>query len=117
MSDTPKPDDLLAQFDPDAPAPVGSGWTGRFANVLAAGLSLYALYWVVAIVPAQLYRIRFLLGCLVVTFLLYPARRGLARTRVPALDWLLIVLAAASITWPLIDFAQFVYRAAEPTTV
>ena len=117
MSDTPKPDDLLAQFDPDAPAPVGSGWTGRVANVLAAGLSLYALYWVVAIVPAQLYRIRFLLGCLVVTFLLYPARRGLARTRVPALDWLLIAMAGVSIAWPLIDFSQFVYRAAEPTTV
>jgi TRAP transporter 4TM/12TM fusion protein len=109
--------ELLAKFDPDAPAPAAAGWTGRVADVLAIGLSLYALYWVVAIVPAQLYRIRFLLGCLVLTFLLYPLRRGTTRARVPWADWALVVLAIASIAWPLADFDRFVYRAAEPTTI
>lgn len=117
MSDAQGVPEAAAYLDPEAPAPDGSGWTGRGANVVAAGIAVYALYWVVAIVPAQLYRIRFLLGCLVVTFLLYPAWRGQARRRVPALDWLLIALATVSIAWPLIDFDQFVYRAAEPTRV
>jgi TRAP transporter 4TM/12TM fusion protein len=36
---------------------------------------------------------------------------------VPATDWLLIGLAAAALGWPLADFARFVYRAAEPSTV
>jgi TRAP transporter 4TM/12TM fusion protein len=107
----------LAALDPEAPAPKGTGWHGRLAGVLAAGLSLYALYWVLAVIPAQLYRIRFLLGCLALTFLLYPLRRGAARLRVPLGDWLLIIVAVAGTIWPLIDFNQFVYRAVEPTTV
>ena len=65
------------------------------ATTLAAGLALYALYWVVAVVQPQGYRLRFLLGCLVLTFVLYPFRRGSPRTRVPAADWLLIATATA----------------------
>jgi TRAP transporter 4TM/12TM fusion protein len=110
-------DDLLATYDPETPAPPGTGWSGRLAGVLAAGLSLYALYWVIAVIPAQIYRIRFLLGCLVLTFLLYPLRRSTTRARVPLGDWLLIVVAVAGTLWPLVDFNQFVYRAVEPSTL
>lgn len=113
----PAPDDLLARFDPEAPAPAGSGLTGRVATLLAAGLSLYALYWVVAVLPAQQYRFRFLLWSLVLTFLLYPLRRGAARTRVPAVDWILIAVTIVGIAWPLADFDRFVYRAAEPLPI
>ena len=83
--------------------------------MLAAGLSLYALYWVVAIVQPQVYRVSFLLITLVLTFLLYPARRA-RRERVTPLDWVLAALAGAALAWPIIDFDQFVYRAATPTT-
>ena len=59
-----------------------------------------------------MYRVSFLLIALVLTFLSYPARR----TRGPgqAIDWLLIAAAVAAFAWPLADFQQFVYRAAEP---
>ena len=117
MNQPSRPDVLLAELDPDAPAPEGVGWTGRLASVLAGGLSLYALFWVIAVVPAQQYRIRFLLVCLILTFLLYPFRKGSVRARVPAVDWLLILLAVVSVAWPLLDFDQFVYRAAEPTSM
>ena len=40
---------------------------------LSAGLSLYALYWVLFIVQPQIYRVSFLLIALVLTFLLFPA--------------------------------------------
>jgi len=63
-------------------------------------LALYALYWVVAIVQPQGYRLRFLLSCLVLTFVLYPFRRGSHRDRVPAADWLLILVAAARSSGP-----------------
>ena len=82
--------------------------------MLAAGLSLYALYWVVGIVQPQIYRVSFLLIALVLTFLLYPAgpaRRG----RVTGLDWGLAAVSGLVLGWPLVDFDQFVYRAATPS--
>jgi len=113
--DSLQTEDLLARFDPDASAPKLGGRVGRVASVLAAGLALYALYWVVANVQPQGYRLRFLLICLVLTFLLYPFRRGTARRRVPVVDWLLILVTAAALVWPLVDFNQFIYRSTEPT--
>ena len=85
----------------------------RLATLLTAGLSLYALYWVVGIVQPQVYRISFLLLVLLATFLLYPARAG-GRGRVTAGDWCLAATALAALAWPLVDFDRFVYRAATP---
>ena len=91
------------------------GALGWLVSGLAAGLSLYALYWVVGIVQPQVYRVSFLLIALVLTFLLYPARRA-RRERVTLLDWLFAALAVAALAWPILDFNQFVYRAATPIT-
>jgi len=93
------------------------GAAGTLATTLAAGLALYALYWVVALVQPQGYRLRFLLGCLVLTFILYPLRRQTGRARVPAVDWALAAAAVAAIAWPLFDFDQFIYRATEPAII
>ena len=85
------------------------------AAVLAVGLSAYALYWVIAIVEPQIYRVSFLLISLVLTFLLYPARstpNGMKRVQI--LDWALIACTFLALLWPLIDFRNFVFRAAEP---
>ncbi|MEJ7812718.1 MAG: TRAP transporter fused permease subunit, partial [Gemmatimonadaceae bacterium] len=53
------------------------------------------------------------------TFLLYPARRGAgaARRGVAPLDWALIAAVTVALGWPLLDAADFPYRAATPTTV
>jgi TRAP transporter 4TM/12TM fusion protein len=88
----------------------------RGVAALAAGLSLYAWYWVVEIVQPQVYRTVFLLVALVLTFLLFPARRKSA-SRVTLVDWLAILAAIAALAWPLVDFDRFVYRAATPTAV
>jgi len=82
--------------------------------MLAAGLSVYALYWVVGIVQPQVYRASFLLVALVLTFLLYPGLPA-SRARIVASDWALALLAALVLTWPIFDFDQFVYRAATPS--
>jgi hypothetical protein len=117
--------ELLARFDPESAIPDVSGLRGRIADILAAGLSLYALYWVVGVVPPQLYRLRFLLGCLVLTFLLFPSRRTGAllpkqrggRLWPAMVDLAIVAVALASLVWPLVDYTQFVYRATEPLTI
>ena len=95
-----------------------AGLAGRAASLLAAGLADYAIYWVLLIVQPQVYRVSFLLIALVLTLLLYPATPALRPSgRVPRYDWILIALAVAAFSWPLIDFRQFVYRAAEPAAI
>ncbi len=93
-----------------------SGTTGKIATGLAAGLSLYALYWVVGIVQPQIYRVSFLLVALVLTFLLYPVSPRW-KSRVTWLDLTLIAFAVVALGWPIFDFDQFVYRATTPTGV
>lgn len=84
--------------------------------MLAAGLSLYALYWTVQIVPAQIYRVSFLLLSLVLTFILYPAR-STSSPRVAAADWALVAITVAVLAFPIFDFSEFVRRAATPTAI
>ena len=93
-----------------------SGWLHWLADGLAIGLSLYALYWVVFIVQPQVYRVSFLLVALAATFLLFPARRG-SQDAVSAIDWLLIAATVTALSWPLVDFRAFVYRAADPRPI
>jgi TRAP transporter 4TM/12TM fusion protein len=50
---------------------------------------------------------------LALSFLCFPAVRG-SRGPVTALDCLLIGLTVVSLSWPILDFERFVYRAAEP---
>jgi TRAP transporter 4TM/12TM fusion protein len=88
---------------------------GRFARALAVAVALYALYWVVAIVEPQVYRASFLLAALVLSFLVAPASRRARRDRPGRLDWALALLSAVALAWPVIDRAEFPYRAAVPT--
>jgi TRAP transporter 4TM/12TM fusion protein len=107
--------EATAADEAETPARALGGLTGRAANILAAALALYAIYWVVSVVETYRYRASYLLIALVLTFLVYPATaRG--RGRVSAFDWIAIVVAIASLAWPLID-ADFPYRAATPTAV
>jgi TRAP transporter 4TM/12TM fusion protein len=108
--------EVLEEFEAEAPTRTLAGRTRWLVGALAVALSLYALYWVVGIVQPQVYRVSFLLVALVLTFLVYPAARA-QRRRVAPLDWLLAGLSAVALTWPLVDFARFVYRAATPTAV
>jgi TRAP transporter 4TM/12TM fusion protein len=95
-------------------------------RVLAAALSLYGLYWVVAIIDAQMYRTSFLLLALALTFLEVRVGRsevgeseaGFHVTPPTShLDWLLVALTVVALGWPLVDRAAFLYRAATPTTI
>jgi TRAP transporter 4TM/12TM fusion protein len=107
---------ITESFESEAPTRALSGAPRLLASALAVSLSLYALYWVVAIIDPQVYRVSFLLVALVLSFLLYPALRG-RRVGVSPLDWLLIATTIVALSWPLVDFGRFVYRAAEPQVI
>ena len=77
---------------------------------------MYSLYWVVGIVQPLVYRASFLLGVLVLTFLVFPATSSARdRARVSWADWILAGLAAAALLWPLLTFDDFIYKAADPS--
>ncbi|MBI3049231.1 MAG: TRAP transporter fused permease subunit [Acidobacteria bacterium] len=109
---TTAPEDLGT----DSPTRELRGMAGGIGTVLAIGLSLYALYWVVAIVQPFVYRITFLLLALVLSFLFYPAGAR-DRVRVTFVDWTLVVLTCLALAWPIVDFEEFIYRAADPTAI
>jgi TRAP transporter 4TM/12TM fusion protein len=91
-----------------------TGTVRRIVDALGLAIALYALYWVVAIVPAQAYRPTFLLLSLTAAYLLFPARAA-SRARVTAVDVAVLALAAAALLWPLIEGDAFALRAAAPT--
>jgi len=90
------------------------GITGWLATGLAVAMSLLFIYWAWATVTAQMLRLVFLAFSLVLSFLLYPARRQGRLTGVPWFDWLLIGLSLIAIGYPMWDFEEFIYRAALP---
>jgi TRAP transporter 4TM/12TM fusion protein len=92
------------------------GWTALVGTTVAIGLSLYAFYWVLGIVQPLVYRASFLLLVLVLSFIFYPGTASPRdRTRVPPLDWFLVACSVVALAWPLFDFENFIYRAADPT--
>jgi TRAP transporter 4TM/12TM fusion protein len=102
--------------DGESPVRALSGWPARLVRALALALAFHALYWVVGVVQPLVYRATFLLGVLVLTFLVYPATDSVrARARVSWADWILSGLAAAALLWPLLTFEDFIYHAAEPS--
>ena len=106
--------ELIEEYESEAPTRRLEGLPARLALVLAAGLSLYALYWVLFSVTTQFYRMSFLLVVLALTLIVYPLTSR-QRGRVPLLDWLLVGLAVVLLGAPLLDFSKFIYRGAEPT--
>ena len=115
----PGPDTLVAgpgEVEPETPTRTLTQPVATLVSLLAVGLSLYALYWVIGIIQPQIYRNTFLLIVLILTFLIYPARRA-AKDHATVVDWLLIAMACVALAWPIADFDEFVYRAATPTTL
>ena len=106
--------EILEEFEPESATRHLAGPARRLVAVLATGLSLFALYWAVGIIDPFIYRVTFLLATLVLTFVLYPATRSRGQHATPV-DWVLVALAIAALTWPIVDRAEFQYRAATLT--
>lgn len=90
-----------------------TGAWGWGVSAVAVAMSLTFLYFAWGTVTAQILRLVFLAFTLVLSFLLYPARRR--RGAVTWLDWLLVAASLAVVGYALWDFEEFIYRAALPT--
>ncbi len=118
------PEALIAELESEKPQRKLSGLPEKLVMVAAAALSLYALYWVLNPVPAQIYRMSFLAVALALTFLVY---RGWSSSRVggtrtisdnPGItDWVLAALSVAALAYPLLTFNEFVRRSVRPTNL
>ena len=110
--------EIIEEFESEGRAQRLTGPWRWVVGAMAAGLSVYALYSTRATIPTQIYRTSFLGAALVLTFLLFPTARSVpARWRV-ASRGLDLALAAASVgvaAYPVLDYQEFVYRAARPT--
>ncbi len=105
--------DLIESLESESPTRKLVGLWAAIVTVVAVGLSVYALYATQITISAQIYRTAFLGIALVLTFLLYPWRRG-ANNRVTILDLGLIAASIAVTAYPIMNFEEFVYRAARP---
>lgn len=105
---------LIEEYESESPTRQLTGWWGGVAAVLAAGLSIYALYWTQYSITTQVYRATFLMVVLVLTFLYYPMLRR-DRQRVPLYDVLLAGLAVASLVYLLLDYESALQRVTRPT--
>ncbi|MGH7795584.1 MAG: TRAP transporter permease [Candidatus Binatia bacterium] len=93
-----------------------TGPVAKFTAALSVCMSLFFLYWAWATVTAQVLRLVFLGFSLILSLLVYPARRGARHHGIPVYDWLLVAASIAVVAYPLWDFEEFIYRAALPNT-
>jgi TRAP-type uncharacterized transport system fused permease subunit len=105
---------LIEEFESESPVRDFKGWIGLAIGIIAVGLSVYALYATQVTLTTQIYRTTFLGVALVLTFLLYPWRRGASR-EVNPVDILLVIGSIFTAVYPMLDFDNFIYRAARPT--
>jgi TRAP transporter 4TM/12TM fusion protein len=116
---------LIAEYDAEKPARTLSGWPRRVVWALGVGLSLYAIYWVLAwfgTITANIYIPAFAAVALAMTFLVY---RGWGRPRAAVqegrpdnphpVDWILAVLAAVPMIYAIVFYEEFSRRAVVPT--
>jgi TRAP transporter 4TM/12TM fusion protein len=115
----PTEEQLLDEFEAERPGRRLSGFAAVVVSVLGAGLTLFAVYWVLNPIPAQRYRPAFLAVALLLTFLVFSGRGRTSRTEHPAqrpsaLDWALGLLALVSVGYAAATAGELVYRAAVP---
>ncbi|NWG20874.1 MAG: TRAP transporter fused permease subunit [Chloroflexi bacterium] len=111
-----KVEQLIEEYENEAQArKLGGAWAW-IAGIIAALLSIYALYWTQATITTQVYRATFLMFVLALTFFYFPLRK-VARPTVPWYDVVLAVLGAASMIYLALNFREALQRVTQPTPV
>ncbi|QIG51862.1 TRAP transporter fused permease subunit [Nordella sp. HKS 07] len=94
-----------------------SGWQSWLAAGLCAGLSLYALYWTQFAINTSIYRATFVGIVLAAAFLIYPLFPKGEGRHIRIVDWLLIALTFASITYLVTHLEATKMRATSPLEI
>jgi TRAP transporter 4TM/12TM fusion protein len=107
-------DDLLEEFEAERPGRKLTGFAGIVVAVVGAGLSLFAIYWVINPLEAGVYRPAFLAIALFLTFLVFGAH-GVRDSRPTALDWVLAIASVVVVGYAAVTADELFRRAADPT--
>ena len=100
---------LLEEYESEKPGRKLTGAAATVVAVLGAGLSLFAVYWVIHPISAQLYRPAFLAVALLLTFLVFGPRE-----RPTWLDWTLGIVALVAAGYAVVVADDLFRRAAVP---
>jgi TRAP transporter 4TM/12TM fusion protein len=109
---------LLQEYEAERPGRKLAGAPATIVAVLCAGLSLFAVVWVLYPIAAERYRSIFLAVVLLLTFLVFraggnqPGRHE--RENPTVLDWALGLLALAVVGYAAVDADELFRRAADP---
>ena len=121
MSEEPRSgrdDELLQEYESERPGRHLHGAPERIVAVLCAGLSLFAVAWVLHPIAAERYRSIFLAVVLLLTFLVFRAggnRPGSHEEENPTpLDWALGLAAVVAVGYAALDADELFRRAAAP---
>lgn len=107
---------IIEEFESESATRTLGGLWRMVAAVLAAGLSIYALYWTQFNINTQIYRASFLMIALVLSFLFYPMLKR-DRSRVRVYDIALALLSIASLTFLIFDYESALQRTVQPTMI
>jgi TRAP transporter 4TM/12TM fusion protein len=107
---------LIEKFETESPTRKLSGVWPILTGVVAALLSVYALYWTQYSITTQIYRASFLMVVLGLTFLYYPAVKR-DRKRIPFYDFILAGLSIGSLTYLILNYQAALQRVTRPTVV
>jgi TRAP transporter 4TM/12TM fusion protein len=87
-------------------------------NLVAIGFSLFYIYTCAfGLISSQLHRGAYLLFTFPLCLLLYPVRRDTGGTRVPLLDWGLLVITLGSVGYWLYEYPSYAYRIGDPQSM
>lgn len=110
-------DALLRKYDTEARYRILSGWRSKAVSILAFAMACFHFYTAgTGLLPAQTQGAVHLAFALVLTFLLYPARKSTVRQKsIPWYDFLAAGISAVVCLYLVVNFIALTYRSGLPT--
>lgn len=85
------------------------------ASIIAALFSLFYIYEAgFGLISTEIHRGAYLLFTMLLCFMLYPVRKKSVGNKVPIIDWILCLLAAAAIIYWIVVFPSYALRVRNP---
>lgn len=91
------------------------GKTALLANIIAVAFPLFYIYTAgFGLVSTEIHRGAYLLFTMLLCFMLYPQRKKSVGNKIPVIDWILCLLAAAAIIYWIVEFPSYALRVRDP---
>ncbi|MCU0490228.1 MAG: TRAP transporter large permease subunit [Chloroflexaceae bacterium] len=107
---------IIEEYESESATRKLSGPWAWVVGLLAAGLSIYALYWTQFSITTQIYRASFLMLILALTFFYFPMWKR-DRARPTILDVALALIAAGCLIYLMLHFREALQRTTQPLLI